>query len=61
MRDSIEPFVAGVRTHVQRWGMAVARGYWKPVLKVDVAPGAEARFRELQTLLDHSGIEVEKR
>jgi hypothetical protein len=41
--------------------MAVMGGYWKPLLRVRVAPGAESRFRDLTVLLKDSGIEVERR
>jgi hypothetical protein len=61
VRGSIEQFVSDVWTHMDGWGMAVAGGYWKPVLKVWVAPGAETRFRELEILLKDSGMEVERR
>jgi hypothetical protein len=58
---SLDQFVAAVWTHMERWGMAVAGGYWKPVLKVQVGPGAEPRFAELAALLRDSGIVVERR
>jgi len=60
-RDAMEPFVSAIRAHMERWGMAVAGGYWKPTLKVTVFPGAETRFWELQALLAGSGIDVERR
>lgn len=61
VRGSIEQFVSAVWTHMELWGMAVAGGYWKPVLKIGVAPDAESRFRELEVLLKDSGIEAERR
>jgi hypothetical protein len=60
-RGAIDPFVAGIQAHMKRWGMAVAGGHWKPIVRVEVLPGAEDRFRELAILLEHSGIQVEKR
>lgn len=60
-RDSMEAFAAAIWTHTERWGMAVAGGYWKPKLKVTVFPGAETRFWELQALLADSGFDVERR
>ena len=45
---------------VESWGIAVAGGYWKPVLNVQVTPGAEQRFEELRVLLDGSGLEVRR-
>jgi hypothetical protein len=35
--------------------------YWRPILRVYVAPGAEARFDELRTLVEGSGLTVERR
>lgn len=61
MARATEALVAGIWDHVDTWGIAVANGYWKPVLYVEVAPGADARFAELQTLLDGSGLEVRRR
>lgn len=61
MRRSLPSFVNGVWNHTERWGMAVAGGYWKPVLRVHVAPDADQRFRELDALMKDSGIEVEQR
>jgi hypothetical protein len=60
-RDSMEALVSAIWTHMERWGMAVAGGYWKPTLRVTVFPGAETRFWELQALLAGSGIDVERR
>jgi hypothetical protein len=61
VRGSIEQFVSAIWQHMDGWGMAVAGGYWKPVLKVSVATDAEARYRELETLLKDSGVEVERK
>jgi hypothetical protein len=58
---SVDEFVSAIWEHVEQWGIAVAGGYWKPVLHVHVGPGAEARFSELATLLQGSGIEVKRR
>lgn len=60
-RDAMEPFVSAIWAHMERWGMAVAGGYWKPTLKITVYPGAETRFWELQALMAGSGIDVERR
>ncbi|RMF39837.1 MAG: hypothetical protein D6753_12905 [Planctomycetota bacterium] len=46
---------------VRRWGMAVAGGYWKPVLEVDVAAGAEAQYRVLEALMRRAGLEITAR
>jgi hypothetical protein len=35
--------------------------YWKPTLVVEVQPGGEERFRDLQVLLAESGLDVQKR
>lgn len=57
----VETLVAGVQRHMRSWGIAVDGGYWKPALSVDVRPGAEDRFAELQSALQGSGIEVQRK
>ena len=61
MRTQIEPFVTAVWKHTESWGLAVANGYWKPVLRVEVAAGADARFEEFRTLMSGSGLDVERK
>jgi hypothetical protein len=61
MQRSIEQFVSAIWDHTDEWGIAVLGGYWKPVLKVQVYPGAEPRFRELESLLRDSGLVVERK
>ena len=56
---SIE-FVSKIWDRIEQWGIAVAGGYWKPVLRRHVAQGADERFEEMQTLLDGSGLEVQR-
>jgi len=57
----IDILVAGVQKQMRNWGIAVDGGYWKPALSVDVQPGAEDRFAELQSALNGSGIEVQRK
>jgi hypothetical protein len=56
--SSIDEFVSAIWEHMEQWGIAVAGGYWRPILHVEVGYGADQRFRELQTLLEGSGMEV---
>ncbi len=60
-RDAIDPFVQALWKRMDGWGLAGNRAYWKPVLKVEVAPGAEGRFQDLQRLLDDSGLVIERK
>ena len=60
LRSSIDQFVSTVRERMDSWGTAGRGSYWKPLLIVDVAPGAEARFGELAGLLRGSGIDVQR-
>lgn len=57
----VNAFVSTVQREINGWGIAVANGYWKPVLQVDVAPGAEGRFQTLQTALQGSGFDVQRK
>jgi hypothetical protein len=56
--DDVNRFVTAVQNEVKGWGLAVADGYWKPVLQAEIAPGAERHFSNLQTALSGSGMEV---
>jgi hypothetical protein len=58
---SIDDLVAGVWTQTESWGKAGRGMYWKPTLVVEVQPGGEERFRDLQVLLAESGLDVQKR
>jgi hypothetical protein len=57
----IDDFVAAVWKHMDRWGIAGTRAYWKPVLSVQVAPGGEERFAELEAQLQGSGLEIKRK
>ena len=57
----IDALVSSVQRQMRSWGIAVDGGYWKPVLSVDVRPGADDRFAELQSALHGSGIEVQRK
>jgi hypothetical protein len=43
---------------VQQWGAALPGGRWQPVLEVEVLPGGEVRFEQLQRMLQGSGVKV---
>ncbi|MBN2577394.1 MAG: hypothetical protein JXB10_00190 [Pirellulales bacterium] len=58
---AIDRFVAALWERMQGWGIAGRNMYWRPVLKVQVAPGAENRFADLQALLEGSGFTVERK
>lgn len=57
----IDQFVSAVWVYMQSWGMAGQGMYWRPVLSVRVAPGAEGRFEQLKALLEDSGLHVERK
>lgn len=59
--DSMDQLISAVWEHIKRWGIAGQRMYWKPILTVYVASGADHRFEELQTLLENSGLEVRRK
>ena len=57
----IDAVVAAVQKQMKNWGLAVSGGYWKPQLNVEVAPNAEPRFAELQTALQGSGYDLQRK
>lgn len=61
MTHATETLVSNIWDEVDGWGIAVSNGYWKPVLNVEVAPGQDMRFEQLQTLLDGSGLDIRRR
>ncbi len=56
-----EKLAEAVQRRVESWGVALAGGYWTPVLHVDVARDADWRFDQLQRLMQGSGIDVLKK
>jgi hypothetical protein len=58
---SIDKFMAAVWEHMDSWGMAGKGMYWKPILNVYVTPGAESQFEDMETLLQGSGLTIERK
>jgi len=56
--ESIDELVGAISDHSATWGPAGRGMYWKPNLAVQVAPGADGRFADLQNLMADSGLEV---
>ena len=56
--DSVDELVSAVWDYMESWGIAGSRMYWKPVLRVHVAPGAQKRLGDLKSLLQDSGLEL---
>ncbi|MEM8678856.1 MAG: hypothetical protein AAGF97_05795 [Planctomycetota bacterium] len=59
--SAIQPFIEQVWQQIEGWGIAGSGVYWKPILKVKVAPGGETRFEEFAQLLRGSGLEIVRR
>jgi hypothetical protein len=58
---SVDAFVSAIWEQMDAWGIAGRGMYWRPVLQVHVAPGAEQRFADLSALLEGSGLTVVKK
>jgi biopolymer transport protein ExbD len=56
--NAIAPMVDGIWKMIDSWGEAGANGYWKPELRFTIQRGGEARFADLQALLDQSGFQL---
>ena len=61
VEPSIDLLISAVWDQMESWGIAGRNMYWRPVLRVSVAPGAQRRFDELAALLEGSGLLVEKK
>ncbi|MCS7236763.1 MAG: hypothetical protein NZ899_00655 [Thermoguttaceae bacterium] len=57
---TVDNLVRQIWDYVATWGPAGRGMAWRPILRVEVAPGAEGRFRDLKTLLEGSGLVVEQ-
>lgn len=60
MDNAIDEFVAAVWDEMEAWGIAGKGMYWRPILNVRVAPNADQRYQEFETLLRDSGLEVRR-
>jgi hypothetical protein len=58
--QSLDRLISVLWDHMEGWGIAGKGMYWRPVLKIRVAPGAEQRFNELSYLLEGSGMTVQR-
>ncbi|MCA9214403.1 MAG: hypothetical protein KDB27_15130 [Planctomycetales bacterium] len=61
VRSEVDKVVSSIWSRIDSWGIAGTGMYWKPVLNVRVAPQGEQVYRDLEALLDNSGITVTKR
>lgn len=57
---AVPVLVEQVWKHIDAWGIAGVNSFWKPVLNVYVAPNADGRFRELESLLSGSGLDLRR-
>jgi hypothetical protein len=56
--ESLDVFSAAIRRHVEGWGIAGERLYWRPVLVLNVGPDGQRRADDLARLLGDSGFEL---
>ena len=56
-----DELVAALRVQMESWGIAGKSAHWRPVLAVEVAPGADGRYADLTRMLEGSGVAVERR
>lgn len=57
----VDAFVSAVQKRLTSWGPAMTNGFWKPVLQIEVSRGAEPQFETLQSLLQGSGFEIQRK
>jgi hypothetical protein len=60
-RDAMDDFISAVWDHTETWGIAGDRMYWRPILHVYVAPGAESRYDDIEALLHNSGLLMKRK
>lgn len=60
-QQNLDQVISNIWSRMDRWGIAVPGGYWKPVLEVQVTADAEARYQQLRSLLEDSGLVIERK
>jgi hypothetical protein len=55
---AVDRFVQTLQKRMNGWGIAPLGGYWRPELRVTIAPEGERRYRLLKQLLVDSGLEL---
>lgn len=60
-RSAVDPLVSAVWQRMEGWGIAGRNAYWKPELKLEVAPGGQQRAADLEVLMRGSGFDVERK
>jgi hypothetical protein len=59
--ESVDELVASVWDRIDSWGTAGRNMYWRPTLVMEIEPGGQRRYTELQALLADSGLDVHGR
>jgi hypothetical protein len=59
--ESLDDLVSTVWDRIDSWGTAGRNMYWRPTLVMEVEPGGERRYAELQAMLANSGFDVHAR
>ena len=57
---AVRKLAESIKQRTRAWGEPGTGMYWKPVLMVHVAPGAEKQFQTLKGMLKNSGLEIEE-
>jgi hypothetical protein len=57
--QSIDEFVDAVDDQIESWGVAGDGMYWRPVLRLHIAPEGRRRAQDLTRLLRNSGLEIQ--
>ncbi len=56
----VDAILSGIWRVMESWGLAVVGGYWQPVLRIEVAPGAEKRYLEFERAFRNSGLVLQR-
>lgn len=59
--DCLAELVSSVWERIDAWGIAGNGMYWRPVLSMEIVPGGEGRYRDLEALLAGSGLAVQEK
>jgi len=61
LSSAVSTMAENISAYTKRWGTAGIDSHWRPIVRVQVAPGAEGTFAEFERLLQGSGLIIERR
>ncbi len=60
LTKTVDSLVQAIHQRIDSWGVAPSGGYWQPELRLDVSANADSLTRQVETLLQGSGLTLKR-